>query len=169
MGQPSTGSGTLFEFGNAYVLVIFLLTMYLFPTWILGQQLYVTDGAKNSSWIFDWFQAFSVSNLSDPKKNDATTLNEVHQLLLPLISGISVVVFRSKNARFIQILSGFVLINFFYIVYLEVYISIENVKNNFPGVGISISDVGKFGDVLRRIRESLLMYSAILIGIRISK
>ena len=131
-----------------------LLLLYVAPMWILAEELWRTGGRQFSSF-FPWIDSFAA--------NSGSALTEVHQLLLPLVSGLSVVALKS-GGRGVRLLAGFVLLNFLLAIVIDVALNIEVVKSGLVGLDV---DTDALTALLRRIRETLLLYYAILVGVRL--
>jgi hypothetical protein len=122
--------------------------------WILAEELWRTGGRQFSSF-FPWIDSFAA--------NSGSALTELHQLLLPLVSGLSVVALKS-GGRGVRLLAGFVLFNFLLAIVIDVALNIEVVKSGLAGLNVATDPLVA---LLRRIRETLLLYYAILVGVRL--
>jgi hypothetical protein len=131
-----------------------LLLLYVVPMWILAFELWRTGG-QDASAFFPWVHSFAA--------NSGSALTEVHQLLLPLVSGLSVVALKS-GGRGVRFLAGFVLLNFVLAIVIDVALNVDVVKSGLEGFDV---DTDALAALLRRIRETLLLYYAILVGVRL--
>lgn len=131
-----------------------LLLLYVLPLWILAWEIWRTGG-ENPSPYFAWIDSLA--------SNSGSALTEVHQLLLPLVSGLSVVALRTptRGARW---LAGFVLLNFVFAIGLDVALNIDDVAKGLEGLDV---EVELLVGLSRRVRETLLLYYAILVGVRL--
>jgi hypothetical protein len=69
-----------------------------------------------------------------------------------------------SGGRAVRFLAGFVLLNFVLAIGIDVSLQIDTVKAGLEGFGV---DAATLAALLRRIRETLLLYYAILVGVRL--
>jgi hypothetical protein len=146
--------GSLLHASETLLAATVLLVLYVLPIWVFAFEIWRTRGLTGS-WYFRWIGALAA--------NSGSALTEVHQLLLPLVSGLSVVALRTATtgARW---LAGFVLLNFVFAIGLDVALNIEDLAKSLNGFGL---DIAALVALLRRMRETLLLYYAILVGVRL--
>lgn len=141
----------------AIALAFVLILLYVLPVILVGIAAISTDGFQQPSSIFSWFVAFMASSES--------TLNEFHKVLLPIISALSVIVFRgAPDWRFLG-LCIFILMAFVYTIFIGVFFDIQRVKDAIDTQVVDLKLVKAF---FTRLQETLLMYLMMLLGITVS-
>ena len=145
--------------GATAAVAALLLGIYAAPAAILVATLFSTKLATQNSWYFEFFFALATSH--------GDVMTEIHQLLLPLLSLFSIATFRTLGGRHLLWLGGAVLASFLLVVVLEIWLGTPQLKVNLQGWSIKDTQLDAADAMLRRMRESQMMYLAIVIGLRI--
>lgn len=136
-----------------------LLALYAAPAAGLIVALFSTNLATRNSWYFEFFFALAT--------NHGDVMTEIHQLLLPLLSLFSIATFRRLASRHLLWLGALVLGSFLVVVGLEIWLGTPQLTANLGGWSIDPAALKAADGMLRRMRESQMMYLAILIGLRV--
>jgi hypothetical protein len=136
-----------------------LLTIYTAPALGLIIALCSTNMASRDSWYFEFF--FTLA------KSHGDVMTEIHQLLLPLLSLFSIATFRHLGRRQLLFLGGMVFLGFLVVVGLQVWVGTPQIRKNIAAWRIGTEELTAADAMLRRMRESQMMYLAILIGLRL--
>lgn len=142
----------------ALIFGFVLLALYVAPVYIIGFVAWITSGFQEESFWFAWFAAFI--------KSGESTLNLFHKILLPILSGLSVVVFRGTKGRKILTLAIFLLFSLAVTIFVAVLFDMDKIQTALRGLKPSL-DLSLAKAFLSRIQESLMMYLMLLIGIEI--
>lgn len=137
-----------------------LLSLYVAPVYIIGLVAWQTSGFQEGNFWFAWFAAFI--------KSGESTLNLFHKILLPILSGLSVVVFHGNTGRKVLALAIFLLFSLAVTIFVAVIFDMDSTQTALQGVKPQI-DLSLTKAFLARIQESLMMYLMLLIGIEIVK
>lgn len=142
--------------GATIYLAFVLLGLYAAPLVLWIAAIPFTEGMSVQHPTMKWFVAF-VTNHQD-------TLSEFHKVLLPIITGVSVIAFVGRKSKALLALITFVLLLFVLTIGASVYFDV--VSSNLDAVveGLDPGDARAF---FSRIRESLLIYLMTLLGIRV--
>jgi hypothetical protein len=146
---------------NQTLTIVFafaLLVLYVAPVYIIGFVSWATGGFQEGDFWFDWFAAFIQSGES--------TLNLFHKILLPILTGLSVVVFRGSKGKKILVLAIFLLISLAVAIFVGVLFDMDSIRIALRGLKPPL-DVSLAKAFFSRIQESLMMYLMVLIGIKI--
>lgn len=143
----------------AAAIALLLMFLYVSPVLLIGMAWWGTGGFQDASFWFGWFAAFM--------KTSDTTLNEFHKVLLPVISGLSVVVFRKKPGWPFVALGVFTLLAFVAATFIGVVFDMKSVQDAISGLPDTIDLVQARG-FFTRVQETLLMYLMILLGIGVA-
>lgn len=133
-----------------------LIGLYVLPAVLVGIAAWQTDLFQEESLLYLWFAAFM--------KTSSSTLNEFHKVLFPVVSALSVVVFRTKPTRSFLALGIFVLLAFVAAVGVGVLFDMNRVRDAVSGLSepLNLDTAHAF---FARVQESLLMYLGTLLGI----
>ena len=146
---------------NQTLTIIFafaLLVLYVAPVYIIGFVAWVTGGFQEGSFWFIWFAAFI--------KSGESTLNLFHKILLPILAGLSVVVFRGSKGKKVLALAIFLLISLAGTIFVGVLFDMDSIQTALRGLKPPL-DVSLAKAFFSRIQESLMMYLMVLIGIKV--
>lgn len=159
--QTSLGGLTWVEQyqGIAIGLAFVLMFLYTAPIYMISLAAWKTDIFQEPTFLLSWFAAFM--------KSSDTTLNGFHKVLLPVISGLSVIVFRAKPTKAMLALGLFILFSFVLTIAIAVVFDMESTQTALSGLGIPIK-LELVKAFFTRIQETLLMYFMILIGISVT-
>lgn len=145
--------------GVAIAVAFVLTSIYVSPIFVIGIAAWYTSGFQEPSFLLQWFSAFMHSA-------DAT-LNEYHKVLFPVMSALSVVVFKSRpDWRFLS-LAFFVLFSFGMTIVVSVVFDIQSIQDALSGYSQKM-DIALTKSFFSRIQETLLMYLMMLLGIGVS-
>ncbi|OGP68902.1 MAG: hypothetical protein A2031_05930 [Deltaproteobacteria bacterium RBG_19FT_COMBO_43_11] len=142
----------------ALIFAFVLLALYVAPVYIIGFVAWITSGFQEENFWFGWFAAFI--------KSGESTLNLFHKILLPILSGLSVVVFRGPKGRKILSLAVFLLFSLVVTIFVAVLFDMDKTQTALRGLNPPL-DLSLVKAFLSRIQESLMMYLMLLIGIEI--
>ena len=140
--------------GVAFVLMMF----YVAPVFLIAVVAWNTQLFQESNFLFGWFAAFMQSSDS--------TLNQFHKVLLPIITAISVVAFKSRPTKGMLLLGAFILLAFVVTVFVAVLFDMPATADAIKGLGAF--DTHQAKSFFTRIEETLMMYLMMLVGISIS-
>lgn len=140
--------------GMAFVLIFFYVT----PVLIIAFVAWQTDGFKEANFWINWFSTFT--------KSADSTLNQFHKILLPFMTTISVIAFRTRPTKGMLLLGGFILIAFVVATYMGIVFEMDETKTALSGLNAEFND-GLVKVFITRIQESLMMYLMMLVGINI--
>lgn len=144
---------------QATALAFVLIVLYSLPLYLGLVSLIASDGMQESSRTAAWFSAYL--------KSSDSTLSEFHKILMPAISAISVAAYSKRNTTGMLLLAGYVLLAFFVAVWTTVWFDLSSVQNGLNGLGdgLKAEDAKTY---LGRIRETLLMYFMMLVGLKVA-
>lgn len=144
---------------QATVFAFVLIVLYSLPLYLGIFSLFASDGMQESSRTAAWFGAYL--------KSSDSTLSEFHKILMPAISAISVAAYSKRQTTGMLLLAGYVLLAFFIAVWTTVWFDVSSVKIGLEGLGDgpTTEDAKIF---LGRIRETLLMYLMMLVGLKVA-
>jgi hypothetical protein len=159
--QVAPSSGIAWVEQNQGLAVGFALVLTLFyvaPIFMIAIAAWSTDFFQQESLLFTWFAAFMKSSVS--------TLSEFHKVLLPVMSAVSVIAFRSRPTKAMIALGLFILFSFAVTVAMAVVFDMTSTQNALKGLSEPI-DMGLVKAFFTRVQETLLMYLMMLIGISV--
>ena len=156
--QPQSEQRPLLNPNQALSLGFALLGFYVLPPVLFLIALIWTKWGQQPSWYFAWFLSLA--------RNNASALTEIHQLLLPLLSGLSIVAF-AKHPQRVHSLAFLCLFGFVLAIFLDVALGIPSLRRDLAGSNVDAGALESIVALLRRIRENLLVYFAIVVGIRL--
>lgn len=145
--------------GVAVVVALVLISLYVFPIYMIGVAALYTQGFQEPNFLLNWFGAFMQSANS--------TLNEYHKVLFPIMSALSVVTFKSKPDWRFLFLSFFVLFSFATTIVVSVAFDMESIRTALSAES-KVVDLQLSKLFFGRIQETLLMYLMMLLGIGVS-
>ncbi|MDP2606156.1 MAG: hypothetical protein Q8S00_26740 [Deltaproteobacteria bacterium] len=134
----------------------FIISLYLAPVFIIAGVAWYTQGFQEENFWFVWFAAFI--------KSADSTLNLFHKLLLPIMSGLSVLAFRSSPTKGMLLLGAFILFGLTTTIFVSVVFEMDTTKIAITGLKESL-DLNLAKAFFTRIQESLMMYLMLLLGI----
>jgi hypothetical protein len=140
------------------VLAFVLLVFYITPVFLFFIAAWKTDVFQEESVLLSWFSAFI--------KSSDSTLSSFHKVLLPIISGLSVVTFRKKSTKPMFTLGLFVLFSFVFTVFVAVILDMPTTQAAL--IGHKDFDFRLAKAFFTRIEETLMMYFMILIGLNVA-
>jgi ABC-type uncharacterized transport system permease subunit len=114
----------------AIIFAYVLLALYVTPIYIIGFVALFTSGFQVQTFFFEWFVAFIRSSDS--------TLNLFHKVLLPILTGLSVVVFRKSEAKKIIGLAVFLLISLAVAIFMGVLLDMQRIQDALMGLKPSL-------------------------------
>jgi hypothetical protein len=160
--QPAPSSSLAWVERNQGIAVgfaFFLIFFYMMPIFIVSVASWSTDFFQESNFLLSWFSAFM--------KSAQSTLAEFHKVLFPIISALSVIVFRTKPTKSMLFLGLFILLSFIITVYISVVFDIPRIQKALLGLQdpINLELTRAF---FTRVQETLLMYLMMLIGISVA-
>lgn len=148
----------------AIIFAIFLIFFYMAPVFLIAVATWTTDFFTDKSNLIFLFAAYVESG--------QTTLGEFHQLIFPLVSGISVIILRGKPTKSMLFLIIFILFAYIVTVAMSVIFDMEKIVTNLINSMDTKEHAQKMVDLskpfFKRVKETLMMYFSILIGIRIA-
>lgn len=142
----------------AVVFAFVLLALYVAPVYIIGFVAWFTGGFQEGNFWFVWFAAFI--------KSGESTLNLFHKILLPILTGLSVVIFHGTKGRKVLTLVIFLLVSLAVTIFVAVLFDMDPIQTALKGLKPPL-DLSLAKAFLSRIQESLMMYLMVLIGIKI--
>jgi hypothetical protein len=146
------------------IFAVFLILFYMAPVFVIAVATWTTGFFSDKSNLIFWFAAYVESG--------QTTLGELHQLIFPMISGLSVIILRGKPTKSMLYLIIFIL--FAYIVTFSMSVifdmdkTLTNLTNSMDKKEQAEKLVNLSKPFFKRVKETLMMYLGILIGIRIA-
>jgi hypothetical protein len=141
--------------GIAFVLMLF----YILPVLVIAVTALITHGFQADHFLFDWFATFV--------KTGDSSLNEFHKILLPVITAISVIAFRSRPSGRMLLLGLFILVAFVMTIFVDVFFQMPSTMDAMKGMKEAL-DRTLTKTFFARIEESLLMYLMALLGIGVA-
>lgn len=141
--------------GFAFVLLLF----YTMPIFLIAAAMLTTRVFQDPSNLLSWFAAFM--------KTSDSTLGGFHKVLFPVMSGLSVIVFRDKPTKAMLVLGLFILCLFATTVGIGVVFDIPSTQKALSRLEDPINpDLARA--FFSHIQETLLMYLMMLIGISVT-
>jgi hypothetical protein len=160
---PAPASGPLAWVGSHESLAVgmaFLFTLlYVFPVLLISYIGWRTNWFMEPHGAIAWFSAFMRSSDS--------TLNEFHKILFPLISAISVIVFRNKPSKIMIALGAFILVMFVWTLLVGVAFDMRSTAVLLDGFEDKI-DAKAVKSFFTRIQETLMTYFSMLVGLGVA-
>lgn len=143
----------------ATLFAFLLILLYVSPIAMIAIAAWTTTMFQEGTFWLSWFAAFM--------KTSESTLSAFHKVLLPIISGLSVVVFQGKPTRAVFFLGLFVLVCFVMTTFIGVLFDMSSTQIALKGLPdpINLALVGPF---FTRVQETLLMYLMLLLGIGVA-
>lgn len=145
--------------GIAIAVAFVLTSIYVSPIFVIGVAAWYTDGFQEPSFLLQWFSAFMHSANA--------TLNEYHKVLFPIMSALSVVVFKGRPDWRFLLLAFFVFFSFGTTIVVSVVFDIQSIQDALSGYSQKM-DIALTKSFFSRIQETLLMYLMMLLGIGVS-
>jgi len=145
--------------GVAVGFAFFLILFYMAPIFIVAVAMWITGIFQHDSLLLSWFAAFM--------KSSDSTLNQFHKVLFPVMSALSVIVFRSKPTKEMLALGLFILFSFVVTVAIAVLFDMTSTQTALSGLPDPIN-VGLARAFFTRVQETLMMYLMMLIGIGVA-
>lgn len=144
---------------RATSLAFLLMIFYCAPLYLGLASLLASGGMQEPSSAVNWFAAYL--------KSSDSTLSEFHKLLMPAVSAISIAAYILRPTLGMVALATFVFVSFMVAVWTTVWFDLASVQNGLEGLGggLTATDAKQF---LGRIRETLLMYFMMLVGLQMA-
>lgn len=145
------------EQARATFVALLLMVPYCAPIYLGFFALFASDGMQESSTWVAWFAAYL--------KSSDSTLSEFHKVLLPAISALSIAAYVKRPTRGMLVLQFFVFVSFVFALATTIWFDVKSVQDGLEGLGggLTAADAKQF---LGRIRETLLMYFMMLVGLQ---
>jgi len=138
----------------------FMFTLlYVFPVLLISYIGWRTNWFMEPHGAIAWFSAFMRSSDS--------TLNEFHKILFPLISAISVIVFRNKPSMIMVALGAFILLMFVLTLLVGVAFDMRSTGVLLNGYEDKI-DAKAVKSFFTRIQETLMTYFSMIVGLGVA-
>lgn len=138
----------------------FMFTLlYVFPVLLISYIGWRTNWFMEPHGAIAWFAAFMRSSDS--------ALNEFHKILFPLISAISVIVFRNKPSKIMVALGAFILLMFVWTLLVGVAFDMRSTEVLLNGFEDKI-DAKAVKSFFTRIQETLMTYFSMLVGLGVA-
>ena len=142
---------------TAAILVAFVLVLlYVAPLILITVSAIRTDGFEEPSWMFTWFAAFM--------KSADSTLGQVHKVLFPFLSTLSIIAFKDRLNGWVICLGIFVLCMFALTIGVGTMFEIPKIANALTNLGEPI-DLAVAKAFFAKVQETLLMYLMLLLGV----
>lgn len=144
---------------RATALAFVLMVFYSLPLYLGLASLIASSGMQEPSWAVEWFAAYL--------KSSDSTLSEFHKVLMPAVSAISVMAYSKRPTTGMYVLAAYVLLSFVIAIWITVWFDVPSVVKGLDGLGggLTAADAKTF---LGRIRETLLMYFMMLVGLQLA-
>ena len=143
----------------AVALAFFLIGLYTSPMLMIGYVFMVTEGFQDITFGLQWFAAFMSTSES--------TLSQLHKVLFPIISALSVIVFRGKVSGMMIALGLVVLVLFVVATFVGVIFDMQTTRDALDGLNIKL-ELPVVKAFFTRVQETLLMYFMVLFGIGVA-
>jgi hypothetical protein len=141
----------------AAILVAFVLVaLYVAPLILITVSAIRTDGFEEPSWMFSWFAAFM--------KSADSTLGQVHKVLFPVLSTLSIIAFKDRLNWWVIGLGLFVLLMFMLAIGVGTMFEVPRITKAVENLGQSI-DLTVVKAFFSKVEETLLMYLMLLLGV----
>lgn len=140
-------------------LTYLLMFFYMLPIFLISYSAWATDGFLQTNFIISWFSNFLNSS--------TLILADFHKLLFPIIAGISVVSLKDKPSKEVFILAGVILLFWLFTMWINVYFNMKETKSALMGLPNPL-DIKTIDVFLSKVKETLITYFMMLIGINIS-
>lgn len=137
----------------------FLIFCYMLPIFLVCFAAWQTEGFLEPHYLLGWLSSFLNSS--------ETYLSDFHKILFPIISAISVVSLKNKPSTAVLLFSGIVFLGYLLSVGMHVYLNTADVKNALGGLPDPLN-TDLILNFFSRVKETLLMYFMMLIGINVS-
>jgi hypothetical protein len=143
------------------VMAYLLIGIYLLPAVVVVFGLANTGGGTRPSFLLDWYFALAT--------NRTSALSEIHQLILPLIAGMSVITLSDpRQSRASWILVAVSLTGFVMLVGVQVLLDIGRYQANLTGLSFTADQLQAGHELLEVQRSNLLIYFAVLAGLKVT-
>jgi hypothetical protein len=143
----------------AAILVAFVLVvLYVSPLILVTISAIRTDGFEEPSWMFSWFAAFM--------KSADSTLGQVHKVLFPFLSTLSIIAFKDRLNWWVIGLGAFVLLMFMLTIGVGTMFEVPRIASAVANLGQSI-DLSVVKAFFSKIQETLLTYLMLLLGVSV--
>jgi hypothetical protein len=157
---PQGGPAWIDKNHLAAVATAFVLTaFYVAPIYMIAFVAWKTQMFQEDSLLFAWFAAFM--------KSSDSTLAEFHKVLFPMISALSIIVFRDRPTKSMFALAGFIFVSFVATVAVSVMFDMSFTTDALSGLTTPI-DLALVHAFFSKIQETLLMYLMMLLGISVA-
>lgn len=146
-------------------IVPIVLIAYALPIYGISLAAMLTKGFSEPNFILSWFSAF-VGSADE-------SLNQFHKVLLPLISGLSVIAFRDQEmSKWTYTVVSVLLLTILIAIGMDVVFRMENTQANLEGLRTGSDPVIDFAltkAFFTRMQETLFTYLMILLGLTAGK
>ena len=149
------GSHESLAVGMAFMFTL----LYVFPVLLISYIGWRTNWFMEPHGAIAWFSAFM--------RTSDSTLNEFHKILFPLISAISVIVFRNKPIRIMVALGAFIIHMFVLTLLVGVAFDKRSTEVLLNGYDDKI-DAKAVKSFFTRIQETLMTYFSMLVGLGVA-
>ena len=153
---------TITRQGFMIALAFAILTLYLFPLFLIVDAAIKSDGFQEeiTGSGFGWFVAFL--------KHSDSTLGQFHKILFPILTGLSVVMLKEPITKTYAFLVTYILFGFALSVYAGVYFDMGSTLKALDLAKLEVSPA-LVSSFFARIQEVLLMYLALMLGLTLKK
>ena len=144
-----------------------LLITYTIPCWYLLVVTFLTGFF--SQWRTLTVLSFDFVSALSPGGSAGGALNEFHQILLPLISGLSVIRIPKQERSTVYRLIVFTLACFAACLFVNITLSVESIQTNVLGHSVPKENITGAVNIVQKIRETVFIYFAVLAGLQVKK
>ena len=142
-------------------IVPIILIAYALPIYGISLAATLTKGFSEPNFILSWFSAFVGS--ADQ------SLNLFHKILLPLISGLSVIAFRDQEmSKWTYSVVSILLLTILIAIGMDVVFRMEDTQANLQGLETGtgpVIDLALTKAFFTRTQETLFTYLMVLLGV----
>lgn len=142
---------------GAVAMAYVLLAIYLLPSVVFLGELFRT-AALSESFVLTWF--FALAN------DKSMAMSELHQLILPVITAMSVASLKSEPGPAAWLMLGACLGGFVLILGAQVMLDVTGYRVALEGLGFTGVEVDGARTFLGSQRTNLLLYFSVMAGLK---